>query len=99
MMSRSRNAGRNSASVSSWKRVFKDVLQIRTNMKSRKLRPLVLKPSGISAASSGRLKQGSTPTEAIKTVPQYAPPIQAAEELLARWAVKILIAQRRKNND
>jgi hypothetical protein len=71
------------------------------NMKKRKPQPSILKPSGISAASSAPLKPGSTlPTGTIKTISQHLPPsILAAEQLLARWAVKILIAGRKKNDE
>jgi hypothetical protein len=71
------------------------------NMKKRKPQSSVLKRSGTSAGSSEPLKLGSTaPTGTIEIVPQHAPPsIQAAEQILARWAVKILVGRRRKSDD
>jgi hypothetical protein len=70
------------------------------NMKKYKVQPSILKPSATSAGSSEALKPGSMlPMGTVRIIPEYVSPIQAAQQLLARWAVKILMEQRRKSDD
>jgi hypothetical protein len=76
--------------LASEKHVLKNMLQILTDMRKPKLRPLVSKPSGALPVSSARLKsasgaQGTPPNSSAKSGT-----LADAERLLAGLAVKVL---------
>jgi hypothetical protein len=80
--------------------MFKNMLQMLPDMKKPTFQPSVLKPSGPLPGSS-RLSKASSPGRPTgHSIPKLASVhMQAAQQLIAKIAVKIMKAQTRKNNE